>query len=132
MKNLFGITPNSLYGSEGTGEDKLGYRGPIHGKAEGWVRLSRREGGLRDQAVGVRVPRTIVDENLARPRTSRSWTGSRRSRRGGVVERGIAPIDPGVIVAASTRSRRRGRGGGHGFDARRPLHGALRDAENTS
>lgn len=35
MKNLFGITPNSLYGSAGAGEDKLGYRGPIHGKAEG-------------------------------------------------------------------------------------------------
>jgi len=30
MKNLFGITPNSLYGSEAGSEDALDGRGPLH------------------------------------------------------------------------------------------------------
>jgi uncharacterized protein (DUF362 family) len=101
MKNVFGITPNSLYGSEGTGEDKLGYRGPIHGKAEGWVRLLPGEkSGFEDQVVGVRVPRTIVDENLARPVHLAIVDGITTIRGGeGWWNAGIAPIDPGVIVA---------------------------------
>jgi uncharacterized protein (DUF362 family) len=101
MKNLFGITPNSLYGSEGAGEDKLGYRGPIHGKPEGWVRLLPGEKpGFEDQVVGVRVPRTIVDENLARPVHLAIVDGITTIRGGeGWWNAGIAPIDPGVIVA---------------------------------
>jgi uncharacterized protein (DUF362 family) len=101
MKNLFGITPNSLYGSEGAGEDKLGYRGPIHGRAEGWVRLLPGEKpGFDTEAVGVRVPRTIVDENLARPVHLAIVDGIRTIRGGeGWWNAGIGPIDPGVIVA---------------------------------
>jgi uncharacterized protein (DUF362 family) len=101
MKNVFGITPNSLYGSEGVGEDKLGYRGPIHGRAEGWVQLLPGEKpGLDNQAVGVRVPRTIVDENLARPVHLAIVDGIRTIRGGeGWWNSGIGPIDPGVIVA---------------------------------
>ena len=101
MKNLFGITPNSLYGSEGTGEDKLGYRGPIHGRAEGWVGLLPGEKpGFEDQVVGVRVPRTIVDENLARPIHLAIVDGITTIRGGeGWWNAGIAPVDPGVLVA---------------------------------
>jgi uncharacterized protein (DUF362 family) len=101
MKNLFGITPNSLYGTGGAGEDKLGYRGPIHGKAEGWVRLLPGEKpGLENEVVGVRVPRTIVDEVLARPIHLAIVDGIRTVRGGeGWWNAGIAPIDPGVIVA---------------------------------
>jgi len=101
MKNLFGITPNALYGSEGAGEDKLGYRGPIHGRAEGWVRLLPGEkAGFEDQVVGVRVPRTIVDENLARPVHLAIVDGITTIRGGeGWWNAGIGPIDPGVIVA---------------------------------
>jgi uncharacterized protein (DUF362 family) len=101
MKNLFGITPNSLYGSDGTGEDKLGYRGPIHGKAEGWVRLLPGEkAGFENEVVGVRVPRTIVDENLARPVHLAIVDGITTIRGGeGWWNAGIGPIDPGVIVA---------------------------------
>jgi uncharacterized protein (DUF362 family) len=101
MKNLFGITPNALYGSEGAGEDKLGYRGPIHGKAEGWRQLLPGEKpGLESAAVGVRVPRTIVDENLARPVHLAIVDGIRTIRGGeGWWNAGVAPIDPGVIVA---------------------------------
>jgi len=101
MKNLFGITPNSLYGSEGAGEDKLGYRGPIHGIAEGWVGLLPGEkAGFQGETVGVRVPRTIVDENLARPVHLAIVDGIRTIRGGeGWWNAGIATIDPGVIVA---------------------------------
>jgi len=100
MKNLFGITPNSLYGAEGTGEDKLGYRGPIHGKAEGWLQpLPGEKAGLQDEVVGVRVPRTIVDENLARPVHLAIVDGVRTVRGGeGWWNAGVTPIDPGVLA----------------------------------
>jgi uncharacterized protein (DUF362 family) len=101
MKNLFGITPNSLYGSGAEDEDGLGYRGPIHGKAEGWVRLLPGEkAGLENEAVGVRVPRTIVDENLARPVHLAMVDGITTIRGGeGWWNPGVSPIDPGVLVA---------------------------------
>ncbi len=101
MKNLFGITPNSLYGSEGAGEDKLGYRGPIHGRAEGWVRpLPGEKPGLENEVVGVRVPRTIVDENLARPVHLAIVDGITTIRGGeGWWNAGVSPIAPGVVVA---------------------------------
>jgi uncharacterized protein (DUF362 family) len=101
MKNLFGITPNSLYGAEGQGEDKLGYRGPIHGKAEGWRQpLPGEKPGLENEVVGVRVPRTIVDEVLARPIDLAIVDGIRTVRGGeGWWNPSVAPIDPGVIVA---------------------------------
>lgn len=101
MKNLFGITPNSLYGADGAGEDKLGYRGPIHGKAEGWkAPLPGEKPGLEDAVVGVRVPRTIVDEVLARPIDLAIVDGIRTVRGGeGWWNAAVSPIDPGVIVA---------------------------------
>jgi uncharacterized protein (DUF362 family) len=101
MKNLFGITPNSLYGSGSAGEENLGYRGPIHGKAEGWVRpLPGEKPGLENEVVGVRVPRTIVDENLARPVHLAIVDGIRTIRGGeGWWNARVSPIDPGVVVA---------------------------------
>ena len=131
MKNLFGITPNSLYGSEGAGEDKLGYRGPVHGKAEGWVRLLPGEkAGFENQVVGVRVPRTIVDENLARPDPPRDRGRDHDDPRGrGLVERRRLADRPRrdrgrLWCALDGRGRRRG----HGLRrAGAPLHGAVRD-----
>ena len=81
-------------------EGELGYRGPIHGKAEGWVQLLPGEkAGLQDAAVGVRVPRTIVDENLARPVHLAIVDGVRTVRGGeGWWNAGVAPIDPGVLA----------------------------------
>ncbi len=127
MKNLFGITPNSLYGSEGAGEDKLGYRGPIHGKAEGWVRLLPGEkSGFENEAVGVRVPRTIVDENLARPVHLAIVDGITTIRGGeGWWNAGISPIDPGVIVAGfNALSTDAVAASVMGFDARAPHYAA--------
>ena len=101
MKNLFGITPNSLYGVGAPGEGTLGYRGTIHGRSEGWVKLLPGEkAGFENEVVGVRVPRTIVDENLARPVHLAIVDGIRSIRGGeGWWNAGVSPIDPGVIVA---------------------------------
>ncbi len=101
MKNLFGITPNSLYGVGGPGEGTLGYRGTIHGKSEGWVKLLPGEKtGFENEVVGVRVPRTIVDENLARPVHLAIVDGIRTIRGGeGWWNAGVSPMDPGVVVA---------------------------------
>ena len=95
MKNLFGITPNSSTGAR-TREDKLGYRGTIHGKAEGWgALLPGEKPGFGSELVGVRVPRTIVDENLAVRCISRSSTASAPSAGGGLVELRHRPDRPG-------------------------------------
>jgi uncharacterized protein (DUF362 family) len=101
LKNLFGITPNSLYGTGGPGEGNLGYRGTIHGQAEGWTKLLPGEKpGFETQPVGVRVPRTIVDENLARPVHLAIVDGIRTIRGGeGWWNAGVTPIEPGVVVA---------------------------------
>ncbi len=101
MKNLFGITPNSLYGLGGPAEDNLGYRAPIHRQVEGWTHLLPGEKpGFETQPVGVRVPRTIVDENLARPVHLAVVDGIRTIRGGeGWWNAGVSPLDPGVIVA---------------------------------
>jgi uncharacterized protein (DUF362 family) len=101
MKNSFGMTPNSLYGNEGVGEDRLGYRGPIHDAAEGGLRLLPGEiEGYQNEAVGVRVPWTIVDENAARPVHLAIVDGITTIRGGeGWWNPGVGPVDPGVIVA---------------------------------
>ncbi len=101
MKNLFGLTPNALYGAEGVGEDRIGYRGPIHNAAEGGMRLLPGEkSGFQGEAVGVRVPRTIVDLNAARPVQLAIVDGIRTVRGGeGYWNDGVAPIAPGVLAA---------------------------------
>jgi uncharacterized protein (DUF362 family) len=101
MKNSFGMTPNSLYGSEGVGEDRLGYRGPIHDATEGGMRLLPGEiAGNQDEIVGVRVPWTIVDENAARSIHLAIVDGITTIRGGeGWWNPNVGPIAPGVIVA---------------------------------
>jgi uncharacterized protein (DUF362 family) len=100
MKNSFGITPNSLYGSEGVGEDRLGYRGPIHDAAEGGLRLLPGEKpGYQNEIVGVRVPWTIVDQAAARPIDLAIVDGITTMFGGeGWWNPNIGPIAPGVIV----------------------------------
>ncbi len=69
LKNLFGITPNSLYGSEAPNEDATDGRGPLH---------QRRDYRGRDAMPGelttrladspfLRVPRIVTDICEARP-----------------------------------------------------------------
>ena len=83
------------------GEDRLGYRGPIHDAAEGGMRLLPGEiPGHQNEIVGVRVPWTIVDENAARPIHLAVVDGITTIRGGeGWWNPNIGPMAPGVIVA---------------------------------
>jgi uncharacterized protein (DUF362 family) len=69
MKNLFGITPLSLYGDQTErGEQALGYRGPSMHDGNDGVNAplpGEMPGGGNDR--NSRVPRIIVDQNAARP-----------------------------------------------------------------
>lgn len=65
MKNLYGMTPLSLYGTErSSGETALGYRLPMH---EGAAALPGQLAGTEGLAISSRVPRTVVDQVAARP-----------------------------------------------------------------
>ena len=68
MKNLFGITPNSLYGDQAGSEDATAGRGPIH-SPRGFEKIKLP--GLKDGITSIeptwRVPRTVVDICAARP-----------------------------------------------------------------
>jgi uncharacterized protein (DUF362 family) len=68
MKNLFGITPNSLYGDQAGSEDATGGRGPLH-NPRGFEKIKLP--GLKDDISVTdptwRVPRIIADVCAARP-----------------------------------------------------------------
>jgi uncharacterized protein (DUF362 family) len=74
MKNMFGLTPNSLYGSEAGSEEATEGRLPLHGPgSQGDIQAYARfkPPGLKapfpSNDAGVRVPRIIVDLCAARP-----------------------------------------------------------------
>ena len=68
MKNLFGITPNSLYGSQAGNENATEGRMPLH-NPRGHEKLKLP--GLKDGIASIeptwRVPRIVVDVCAARP-----------------------------------------------------------------
>jgi uncharacterized protein (DUF362 family) len=68
MKNLFGITPNSLYGDQAGSEDAIAGRGPLH-NPRGFEKIKLP--GLKDNIAATdptwRVPRIIADVCGARP-----------------------------------------------------------------
>jgi Domain of unknown function (DUF362) len=68
MKNLFGITPNSLYGGEAGSEKAIAGRDPLH-SPDGFEKLKLP--GLKADAKWSdpfsRVPRIVVDACAARP-----------------------------------------------------------------
>jgi uncharacterized protein (DUF362 family) len=68
MKNLFGLTPNSLYGDKAGSENATAGRGPIHNPSgfENIKLPGLKEGQLSPEPTW-RVPRTIVDICAARP-----------------------------------------------------------------
>jgi uncharacterized protein (DUF362 family) len=73
MKNLFGITPNSLYGDEAGNEDATEGRGVLHSPAgfggQSHVQLPgyKLKSGDEPKDPGTRVPRIIADICAARP-----------------------------------------------------------------
>jgi uncharacterized protein (DUF362 family) len=68
MKNLFGLTPNSLYGDQAGDEDATAGRGPLHNPT-GFekVRLPGLKAGITSADPTWRVPRIVVDICAARP-----------------------------------------------------------------
>ncbi len=66
MKNMFGITPNSLYGDKAGDEDATAGRGPLHNRNEK-IKLPGIKEGITSNEAMWRVPRIIVDEIAARP-----------------------------------------------------------------
>jgi uncharacterized protein (DUF362 family) len=73
MKNLFGITPNSLYGDQAGNEDATAGRGPLHNgqgfdqKISSKFRLPGLKDGITSTEPTFRVPRIVVDVCAARP-----------------------------------------------------------------
>ena len=68
MKNLFGITPNSLYGSEAGTEDALDGRGVLHSPVGlEKIKLPGLKAGITSVDATWRVPRIVADICSARP-----------------------------------------------------------------
>jgi len=68
MKNLFGITPNSLYGDEAGSEKAIAGRGPLHDPT-GFdkVKLPHLKPDATWRDPFSRVPRIVIDDCAARP-----------------------------------------------------------------
>lgn len=74
MKNLFGITPNALYGDDAPSEDGVRGRGRLH-NLKGWDGQNQAvfdpPGSKRDffepKDAGYRIPRIVTDVCAARP-----------------------------------------------------------------
>src|SRR5437867_2140053 len=68
MKNLFGLTPNSLYGGQAGTEDATDGRGPLHNpKGFEKINLPGLKEGIASTDPTWRVPRIVVDVCAARP-----------------------------------------------------------------
>ena len=68
MKNLFGLPPNSLYGTEAGKESATGHRAPMHDpKGFETVKLPGIKANGISAEPGWRVPRITVDMCAARP-----------------------------------------------------------------
>ncbi len=102
MKNIFGITPNSLYGDQAGNENALAGRGPLHSPVSG-VKLPNLKQGATSRDPGQRVPRIIADLAAARPIHLSIIDGITSMKGGeGPWTGNVAPLaftNPGVIVA---------------------------------
>ena len=93
MKNLFGLPPNSLYGSEAGKETATGHRAPLH-DPKGFESLKLpglKEGGMlgRPDVAGAAHHGGCVRRAAHSPGHHRRHHGHER-RRGPVVRRGAA------------------------------------------
>jgi uncharacterized protein (DUF362 family) len=68
MKNLFGLTPNSLYGGQAGSEEATDGRDPLHDPREySKIDLPGFRRGDKSSDAGYRVPRIVADLCSARP-----------------------------------------------------------------
>lgn len=103
MKNLFGLPPNTLYGTE-TGEDAVGVRLFLHDpKGHEHVRFPGLKDGTLSAEPGWRVPRITVDVCAARPIDLAIIDGITAMRGGEgpwcAKDSKVEPTSPGVLIA---------------------------------
>jgi uncharacterized protein (DUF362 family) len=103
LKNMFGITPNALYGAEAGNEEATAGRQPLHSPR--WGRASPQLPGIkpditsRDQTW--RVPRIVADLASARPIHLAIIDGitTVSGGEGPWCWGGLKPVSPGVLIA---------------------------------
>lgn len=103
VKNLFGITPTSLYANDAPNENTTSYRGDIlHNekrRVPAGVPDQRGDVVLRDKGWRCRVPRVTADVNGARPIHLAIVDGVETNRGGeGPWAKGVEPLAPKVLV----------------------------------
>ncbi len=113
MKNQFGLTPNSLYGSQAVSEEATVGRGPLHGAISSARNLSGFKPGA-NSPVGSPVARVIVDICAARPIhlaiidgiTAMSggelpWAGRQQLTKAGILIAGFNPVSTDAVGTAA-------------------------------
>jgi hypothetical protein len=122
MKNLFGITPNALYGDDAPSEDGVRGRGRLH-NLKGWDGQNQSvfdpPGSKRDffepKDAGYRIPRIVTDVCAARPIhlgvidgiTTLNWSEGpwvkgreQKMARPGVIITGLDPVATDTVGTA--------------------------------
>ena len=103
MKNVFGSTPNALYGQDAGSEDAVLWRGPLHGNGTAdWTGI--QPPGARTSTppvdAGSRIPRIVADINAARPVHIGIIDGITSMSGGeGPWAPNAAPTSPGILIA---------------------------------
>ncbi len=101
MKNMFGITPCSIYGSDAGNEDAVRARGSMHGGGRFGKKISL-PGMIGDisQEAGIVIPRAVADLCAARPIHLAIVDGITSMSGGeGYWNKNLKPVSPGVMVA---------------------------------
>jgi uncharacterized protein (DUF362 family) len=103
MKDVFGSTPNSLYGSDAGTENAIGWRGPLHGNGQAnWDGINPPGANTSTPPVdaGSRIPRIVADINGARHVHIGIIDGITAMSGGeGPWAPNAAPTSPGIIIA---------------------------------
>jgi len=103
MKDVFGSTPNSLYGSDAGTENAIGWRGPLHGNGTAdWAGINPPGANTSTPPVdaGSRIPRIVADINGARHVHIGIIDGITAMSGGeGPWAPNAAPTSPGILIA---------------------------------
>lgn len=103
MKNVFGSTPNALYGQDAGSEDAVLWRGPLHGSGTAdWTGIQPPGAKMSTPPVdaGSRIPRIVADINAARPVHMGIIDGITAMSGGeGPWAPNAAPTSPGIVIA---------------------------------
>jgi len=103
MKNVFGSTPNALYGQDAGTEDAILWRSPLHGNGTAdWMGINP-PGAITSAPpvdAGSRIPRIVADINAACPVHIGIIDGITSMTGGeGPWAPNPAPVSPGIIIA---------------------------------